>query len=275
MQTTNVESWQITGNSPAAYEEYLVPGFFKPWAEKLVSLAEPAPDSTILDIACGTGIVARTAANEVGSDARVTGIDINREMLGKASEMSEKSGLEVEWQQGDAIRLPFEDNRFDRIFCQQAMQFFTDPHKALMEMQRVMKSDGTLALNILRPIAYNPAYKILADCLDEHAGEHAANMMRSPFPSWNQEMLRNMVNDAGFKKTHIQLEIISMRYPSPEEFLKREAESSPLAEEIESMESERRMALIGDLSTSLEAYIDDMGVVFPMETHMISAKKFD
>ena len=273
MQITEVESWQIAGDSPAAYEEYLVPGFFKPWADKLVQLSSPSPGSDILDVACGTGIVARTAASKLGSDARVTGLDINQQMLNKASEMAEMEGLEIDWQQGDAGDLPFEDNRFDNLFCQQAMQFFPEPQQVLNEMQRVLKPGGVLALNILRSIPFNPAYKILADELEEHAGGTAGTMMRSPFPDWGQNTIHNIVAEAGFEDIQIHLEIISMRYPSPEEFLRREAASSPLAEEIETMEPERRKMLVEDLKISLEAYTDDRGVVFPMETFMVMARK--
>ena len=272
MQTTKVELWQIAGDSPAAYEEYLVPGFFKPWAEKLVHHSSPAPGSTILDVACGTGIVARTAASKLGSDARVTGLDLNQQMLNKASEMAEKEGLKINWQQGDAGELPYEENRFDNLFCQQAMQFFPEPEQVMKEMQRVLKSGGKLALNILRSIQHNPAYRILADELEEHAGETAGTMMRSPFPDWDQKTIRNMVAEAGFRNIQVHLDIITMRYPSPEEFLRREAASSPLAGEIEAMEPEKRMELVDDLIRSLEAYTDDRGVVFPMETYMIVAK---
>jgi ubiquinone/menaquinone biosynthesis C-methylase UbiE len=273
MQTTEIESWQIAGNSPAAYEKYLVPGFFKPWAEKLVHLSSPAPGSSILDVACGTGIVARTAASKAGSGARITGLDINPQMLGKATEMAENEGLEIEWQQGDAGDLPFEDNRFDHLFCQQAMQFFTEPQQVLVEMHRVLRPEGMLTLNILRSIHHNPAYKILADKLEKHAGDTAGTMMRSPFPDWNQKTIRNMVEEAGFGNIRIHLEIISMRYPSPEEFLRREAASSPLAREIEAMEPETRMELVDDLNRSLEACTDDRGVVFPMETTVIITRK--
>jgi ubiquinone/menaquinone biosynthesis C-methylase UbiE len=273
MQTTEIESWQIAGDSPAAYEEYLVPGFFKPWAEKLVHLSSPAPGSTILDVACGTGIVARTAASNAGSDARVTGLDINQQMLNKASEMTEKSGLEIEWKQGDASDLPFEDDHFDHLFCQQAMQFFSDPQQVLKEMHRVLKPGGTLALNILRSIQHNSAYRILADELEEHAGETAGTMMRSPFPDWDQKTIRNMVAEAGFRNIQVHLDIITMRYPSPEEFLRREAASSPLADEIETMDPERRKKLVDDLKDSLEVYTDSRGVVFPMETYMIVVQK--
>jgi ubiquinone/menaquinone biosynthesis C-methylase UbiE len=273
MQITDVESWQIAGDSPAAYEEYLVPGFFKPWADKLVQLSPPSPGSEILDVACGTGIVARTAAANAGNDARVTGLDINQQMLNKASEMAEEGGLKINWQQGDAADLPFEENRFDNLFCQQAMQFFPEPQQVLKEMQRVLKPDGILSLNILRSIQHNPAYKILADELEKHAGETAGTMMRSPFPDWDQKTIRNMVTDAGFSDIQILLEIISMRYPSPEEFLRREAASSPLAGEIKEMDPNTRSGMIEDLNRSLVAYTDDRGIVFPMETLMILANK--
>ena len=82
-----------------------------------------------------------------------------------------------------------------------------------------------------------------------------------------------MVEDAGFENLSLHIEIISMRFPSPEEFLRREAASSPLAGEIEAMETDIRNQLIDDLNRSLEPYQDDNGVVFPMETVMVVADK--
>jgi len=90
---TDVESWKISGNSPAAYEKYLVPGFFKSWAETLTALVSPAPGSDVLDVACGTGIVARTVSATVKNGVRVTGLDNNPEMLKHASTLSKNSGV--------------------------------------------------------------------------------------------------------------------------------------------------------------------------------------
>ncbi len=273
MKDADVKTWQISDNSPAAYEKYLVPGFFKPWAETLTALVSPAPDSDILDVACGTGIVARTISSKVNNGIRVTGLDNNREMLEQALQLSEKSGLELTWQQGDAHQMPFEDDRFDYLFCQQGMQFFPEPQQVLEEMYRVLKPEGTLALNIMRSINYNPAFKILADKLEEHVGDSAGTMMRAPFPEWDPKAIRNMVENAGFEDISRHLEIIAVRFPSPEEFLRQEAASSPLAGEIESLEPETLRKLVGDLNQSLEQYQDDQGVVFPMETVMILADK--
>lgn len=270
---TDVESWQISGNSPAAYEKYLVPGFFKPWAEKLTALVSPVPGSDVLDVACGTGIVARTVSSTVKDGVRVTGLDNNPEMLKHASKLSKSSGLEINWQQGEAHQLPFEDHRFDYLFCQQGMQFFPDPQQALKEMHRVLKPGGRLALNIIRSIDYHPAFKILADELEKHVGETAGNMMRGPFPEWDQKTIRSMVKDAWFENLLLHIEIISMRFPSPAEFLRREAVSSPLAGEMESLEMGIRNQLIDDLNRSLESHQDDNGVVFPMETVMVVADK--
>ena len=270
---TDVESWKISGNSPAAYEEYLVPGFFRPWAETLTALVSPAPGSDVLDVACGTGIVARTVSATVKNRVRVTGLDNNPEMLKHASTLSKSSGLEINWQQGEADQIPFEDHRFDYLFCQQGLQFFPDPQQALKEMHRVLKPGGRLGLNIIRSIDYHIAFKILADELEKHVGETAGNMMRGPFPEWDQKTLRSMVEDAGFENLSLHIEIISMRFPSPEEFLRQEAVSSPLAGEMEALETDIRNQLIDNLNRSLEPYQDDNGVVFPMETVMVVADK--
>jgi len=140
-------------------------------------------------------------------------------------------------------------------------------------MHRVLKPGGRLGLNIIRSIDFHPAFEILADELEKHVGETAGNMMRGPFPDWDQKTLRSMVENAGFENPSLHIEIISMHFPSPEEFLRREAVSSPLAGEMEALDTNIRNQLIDDLNRSLEPYQDDNGVVFPMETVMVVADK--
>ena len=261
-----IEQWQIEGNAPDAYERYLVPAFFKAWAEELVHRADINRGERILDVACGTGIVARTAALHTGNGSTITGIDLNEQMLSVARIVSSNLDVKIKWQQGDAAALPYADKSFDIVFCQQAMQFFPDPPAVLHEMYRVLVPGGRLALNVLRPLEHNPVYQPLSKALERHAGEEAGAMMRSPFPSWSIEQLRDLITDAKFEKVHITSVIKQVQFPSAEEFLRREASSSPLAGPIAGLDIDTREELLSELEETLREYTDDEGVVFPMET---------
>src|SRR5262249_15985881 len=158
------------------------------------------------------------------------------------------------------------------IFCQQGLQFFPDRLAALQEIYRVLKSNGRLLLSAMRPIKHNPSYAILAQALERHIGADAGLMMRSPFLSLNTDELRDLLLTAGFHDLRILIGIGPARYPSIKEFVLREAASSPLAKEINSVSDDVLQDLISDLEVSLREYTDDDGIVFPTETYIAIAR---
>lgn len=265
------DGWQLEDSGPEAYERYLVPDLFAPWADDLVKRMALHPGEHVLDVGCGTGIVARRAAQQVGDDGVVVGVDLNEGMLDVARKKSAEMDPAIEWRQGDATDLPFDDGSFDAVVCQQVLQFIPEPEKALREMGRVLAPGGRLGVGVLRSLEYNPAYALLTEALAAHVGGEAAEMMRSPFSAWNASDLRLLVQGSGFETVTTTIEISSMRYPSVEEFLRREAASSPLAGPLGTMAPNARDALLADLEEALAAYVDDHGVVFPLETHVVVA----
>src|SRR5215468_6069587 len=130
--------WEFVGSVPENYERYLVPSIFGPWASDLVEVAAPQLGERVVDIACGTGIVALTAAQRVGSGGRVVGLDLSVPMLQVARTAAAARGVSVEWREGSAVKLPLADAAFDVAFCQQGLQFFPDRGAALREMYRVL-----------------------------------------------------------------------------------------------------------------------------------------
>ena len=264
--------WQLEGRGPEAYETYLVPKFFRPWAERLVKVAGAAEGERVLDVGCGTGIVARSIVPFTGEQGHVVGVDLNEAMLETARREASHLSPEIEWRHEDARELSFRDDRFDLVLSQQVLQFVEDPPQLLAEIRRVLRPGGRTGLNVLRPIRHNPTYGILAEVLERHVGEEAGSMMRSPFPEWNGARLRELVREAGFDQIVIHLDIRAVRYPSAEEYLRQEAASSPLAEPIAGLEDHVRARMIRQLEEELEDYTDENGVVFPMETHMVVAR---
>lgn len=267
------DGWQLEQSGPEAYEQYLVPEMFAPWADRLLEVGELQEGDRVLDVACGTGIVARRAASKVGDHGSVVGVDLNETMLAVARATSSQLQQPIEWREGDATELPFPGDSFNVVFCQQALQFISEPGDALREMLRVLVADGRLAISVWRPLKFNPAYEIMADALETHVNEEAATMMRSPFPEWDISHLRALVRDADFRDVTLTIEIGSMRYPSVEEFLRREAASSPLAEPLGALDSAVRDTLLKQLDEDLEAYTDGHGIVFPMETYVAVARR--
>lgn len=265
--------WQLEQSGPEAYEQYLVPGMFEPWAERLIKRVDLSADDRVLDVACGTGIVARCTASRLGNGGTIVGLDINEGMLAMAKATVAEIQPNITWQRGDATELPFPDESFDVVFCQQALQFFEDPRVALEEMHRVLTPSGRIAASVWRPLEYNPGYVVLADALERHVGDDAATMMRSPFPAWDGDDFRSLVYDGAFSEFSITIEIGSMRYPSAEEFVRREAASSPLAGPLAALEQEVQQGLVQDVGDALQQYTDDEGIVFPMESHVLTAHR--
>lgn len=267
----SAEGWQLREQGPEAYERYLVPAFFARWADRLLALAEPRAGNRVLDVGCGTGIVARRAGVHTGASGRITGLDVNAEMLKVARRVSSTIRPEIDWRLGDAASLPFADDAFDVVLCQQALQFFADRPAALRQMHRVLAPGGRLGLNVCRPIAFSPGYGPLADALGRHVGPEAGAMMRSPFPAWSGDGLRAELAAAGFRDVRVVIDVATVRYPSPEELLRQEAASSPLAGPIGSLPPAQRAALVADVAHALRDRLDDDGVVFPMESFLVRA----
>lgn len=268
---SSVAAWQLDQNSAAAYEEYLVGRFFRRWAQRLVAHSKAAPGERVLDAGCGTGIVARTAATHVAPGGDVVGLDLNEGMITEAQHQDTDG--RVTWKTGNLEDLPFDDGSFDLVLIQQVLQFTPDRDKALAETHRVLASGGRLGLALLRDLEFNRSYAALAGALDRHAGREAGDMMRSPFAGPDAGGIRRELDKAGYRDITIRHDILDVRFPNPAEYLREEAASSPLAGPLSQLDKGKLEALIADLDETLAPFIDDAGVVFPMETYFVEAHR--
>jgi SAM-dependent methyltransferase len=258
-------SFQVDGEGPRVYERHLVPAFFAPCADQLVALAAVTPGERVLDLACGTGIVARRAAAALGTTGAVVGVDNNEAMLAHAAAMPGTPDIAT-WHRADAAALPLPDGGFDVVVCQQGLQFFTDQPRALREMYRVLAPGGRVVLAVWRAVEHHPVFAVLVEALEEHVGAEAADMMRSPFMGPGRHGLRRLLTQAGFSAPVLRIGVLTVRFPSPREFLRQEVVSSPLAGPVGALDTSRRDALLAHVDRTLAPYTDDDGVVFPMQT---------
>jgi ubiquinone/menaquinone biosynthesis C-methylase UbiE len=226
------ERWQLSGNGAEAYERYLVPALFTPWAIDLLARVAPQPRERVLDVACGTGIVARLSAQQMGVSGRVTGVDLNVDMLIEARTQSAKLGAKVEWVEGDVEALPFGEATFDVVLCQQSLQFFSDQSRAVQEMKRVLTPGGRFALNVSRALPFNPYMRALADALERHVSSEAGTAMRAPCGFGDAEALRELLTRAEWHDIRIHIVILTIRHPSPREFISGQLAATPVAARV-------------------------------------------
>lgn len=269
---SQAERWQIAGTAPEAYERHLVPTMFTPWAEDLLTRVALQPGECVLDVACGTGIVARLAAARVGESGHVTGVDLNTGMLNMARAQTLPAGTAVEWQEADATALPCDDATFDVVCCEQGLQFFPDKAGALHEMHRVLVPRGRLALSVWRSLSYSPFNRFLADVLERHIGPEAAGM-RAPCSFGDAEALRTVLTETGFNDVHISIVSLTLRHASPATYIRGQLEALPFASTIAALDTDAQAALLDDLLTTFQPYTDDGGLAVPMEAHVAMARK--
>ncbi|MBI5590760.1 MAG: class I SAM-dependent methyltransferase [Deltaproteobacteria bacterium] len=267
--------WPVNGTASEAYERYIVPAWMGEWAQLLVDSARIDIGNKVLDVACGTGVVARKAARLIGADGKVAGLDADKAMLIAAKQFAEKEDIyPIEWYHSDAISMPFGKNEYDVVLCQQGLQFFPDRLAALQEMFRVMVPNGRIAISIWRSLDRCPFLAVLADVIGTYLGAHLTTGFHASCSLFDREEIRDMLSSTGFHDNYIRLESRVARYPSLEEFLSGYLSVFPfIVAKIVEMADEERVKMFSEINRSLQVYVDDYGLAAPMESHIIIANK--
>ena len=261
------------GENPAeTYERYFVPAMFVPWAQVLLERAAPQPGERVLDVACGTGVVARLVAPQVGPTGTVVALDMNPAMLAVARSVLTAEGAAIVWQEGSALALPFAEADFDLVLCQQGLQFFPDRVAALREMRRVLRPDGRVALSVNQALQDNPVYEALYGAIARHLGT-TAPAIASPFALGDADELRALFRAAGFQQVEVAPVTLTVRFPEPARFVQLTVLSSAAVLPVFArMDPAARTALVEavarELEPALRSHIDGDTVAFPMAAHI-------
>jgi len=197
--------------SPAEiYDEQFVPALFRPWAGVVADAARVGPGQRVLDVACGTGVLACAAAERVGRSGAVTGLDANPQMLAVAR----RKPTPVQWVDGRAESLPFADAGFDAVVSQFGLMFFDDRVAALREMVRVLRPGGRLAVAVCDAVEHSPGYAALAALLQRLFGDAVANAFRAPFAIGDAALLRRLCEQAGVPRAEVAAHEGTVRFAS-------------------------------------------------------------
>jgi ubiquinone/menaquinone biosynthesis C-methylase UbiE len=259
----------VTPRNPAeTYESFMVPALFAPCARLLIDEASPKPGDRVLDVACGTGIVARHVAALHDGRALVTGIDVSPGMLDVARDRAASEGRAIEWVEGPAEDLPFPDGAFDLVTCQFGLMFFTDRRAALAEMHRVLAPGGRLAIHVFQEIGRHPFYVRLDDAIRARFGLSGVGAI---FALGNADELRDQIAEAGFGRIAITPHDLTARFPDPDAFLAGEiAVDTASIPEMQRLDTSARTTMVegiaADIREPLAAVTDGDVVAMPFHT---------
>lgn len=173
---TDADRGQVAASAAEIYEEFFLPALFDQWPAKLLEAAGVGSGDRVLDIGCGTGVLARAALRLVGDSGEVVGVDPNEGMLSVA-----RGTPGIVWKQGVAEGLPFADATFDHVVSQFVLMFVEDRHKAVSEIARVLRPRGRLAVATWASLDDTPGYAAMVKLLDRLFGEDAASALRHPY----------------------------------------------------------------------------------------------
>ena len=193
-----------------AYEGLHVNALFRQWAQPVLDAASVARGNRVLDVACGTGVVAREALARVGPMGSVIGLDIGPGMLAVAETIEPA----VTWTVGDAGELPFDDDEFDAVVSQFGLMFFPDPVQAISEMLRCAKPGARVTVAVWDSLERSEAYPISVDLLNRRAGPAAADALRAPFVLGDTDQLRSLFEQAGASTVSVDTQCGTARFPS-------------------------------------------------------------
>jgi len=149
--------WQLSVEAAERYERYVARYILGPWASLLVDASQVGVGERVLDVACGTGVVARAAAERAGAAGRIVGADLNSGMIAVARSLPVPAGAPIAWIECSALGLPLQNATMDVVLCQQGLQFFPDKALAMREMRRVLARGGRLALSVWNGIGFTTA----------------------------------------------------------------------------------------------------------------------
>lgn len=261
------EAFQIPLEAAELYESAFVPAFFAQWAPVLCDAAGIGAGERVLDVACGTGIVARTAAGLVAPGGTVVGVDLNEAMLTVARRVVP----DVDFREGDAARLPVDDASFDTVVSQMALMFLPDRTRALQEMGRAVRSGGTVAVLVPGALEAQAAFAPFVAMAARHAGPEAMALLTTYFACGDLDQLTGIVEAAGLTVTAARTVDGTYRAPSVGAFVTTEVESTPLVEKLDA-------GVYGRIRNDAHAILapftgDDGAVAAPFECNLVVATR--
>jgi SAM-dependent methyltransferase len=255
---TDVDARRGRVNTTAAeiYETFFVPALFGQFPQQVLDHAGVRAGDAVLDVGCGTGIVASTALEYVGSHGHVAGVDPNEGMLAVAR----RSRPSIDWHIGSAESLPFDDGSFDRTITQFAAMFFDDHDLAMQEMARTTHEGGSVTVATWCGLERTPGYDAMVDLIADEISDQAADALRAPFTLGEQANVESLLQPIGSEMRVDLLEGIA-HFPSIADWVHTDVRGWTLSDLVD---DEAEALLVARAERDLAAFVSTDGTVrFP------------
>lgn len=265
------ERYSLDISAAEAYDAVLVPEVFRPWAELVVEETRLEKGMQALDVACGTGVVARCAANVCGRKGCSSGIDIDPAMIEVARAAALRDGLDIDYRCGSASELPFEAASFDAALCLQGLQYFPDKPLALAELRRVMRPTARLGIVVWAQMELCAGNWAMIVALERRGID--AKDMRKPFALSDATALRSLAQEAGFEDVRVEIAYRKVRFESVKTFVESIAQGAPSSRlALAQVPPSQWHDFVADVESQLEPWTYDARLEFPMASNVLIAR---
>lgn len=207
---------QYSGTAAELYQSFFVPSIATPVAGELLGAAALEPGARVVDVACGTGVITRAAAEQVGPTGSVTAIDVAPDMIAVAKTVP-AGGAPITWQEADAASLPLPDEFYDVALCQMGLMFIEDRAGALGELHRVLTPGGRVVINT--PGRIQPLFQVMEQAIADNLDPKLSAFVSAVFSMHDPSALAHLLEEAGFSDVASKEYTATFDLPGPAEFL--------------------------------------------------------
>jgi ubiquinone/menaquinone biosynthesis C-methylase UbiE len=239
---------RFAGSIPANYDRYLGHVLFQAYAEDMAARLKLDAKASVLELACGTGILTRILRDRLPAGVRLVATDLNEPMIETASQKFRKDET-IEWRQADASSLPFDDRSFDAVVCQFGIMFVPDKALAAREAHRVLKPGGVFIFNVWDSLEHNELGRIAHETIGSFFEKDPPTFYETPFGYHNHTEIRGVLEEAGFRDVRIEVVAKTSGASRPEDAAQGLVHGNPVAVAI----SERDPALLPVITNAVAA----------------------
>ena len=248
---------QYSSSGAELYQSFFVPSIATPVSGELLRTAALEPGSRVLDVACGTGIITRAAAEQVGPTGSVTGIDVAADMIAVATGIP-AGGAPIEWHEADAASLPLPSEHYDVALCQMGLMFMEDRSAAMAQIHRVIATGGRVAVST--PGEIQPPFVVLEQAIVEHINPDLGGFVRAVFSMHDPDGVARLLRDAGFEDVSATVVRARLRLPAPKDFLWQYINLTPMAPLVARAPEHAQQAMERQAVEAWQPYVVD-GVI--------------
>ncbi len=267
------DNTRFDGSIPAAYDRYLGPVIFEPYAQDLAARAAAAGTGgqRVLELACGTGILTGELRRRLPRGARLTATDLNEPMLAYARAKFDPAAP-ILWRQADAAALPFPGHSFDVLVCQFGLMFVPDKAAPFREARRVLALGGLFAFNVWDSLAHNPFGRIANDTIGRFFADNPPDFYQVPFGLHQPAVLLGLLAEHGFTAVDLQVLPLVAKSPSAREFAIGLVTGNPIVTAIRERSTVTVEPIIAAVADDLRSAFGDHPLRSPMQALVVTAR---